>query len=230
VKPHPQNVPGPFYVEDGCCITCGVPIDAAPDNFGWTEAGDHCFVKRQPVGLEETDRTLRAMWSAEVDCIRYRGDDPSILTRIAQFGQAGSCDSAPAAVADEIIRDRVSFRSPRPGDRTVDIAERFTTHLLQPRDFRQFTVRPRRPWAPSRVILSWTAGLLGSGQFHRVYFDQPAAAPERFEGRLESGHPHALQGLGLLLHDWLVDDGAEALRWWSSGEKRPGETVLHMPM
>lgn len=230
MKPHPQNVPGPFYVQDRCCIACGVPVDTAPDNFDWTEAEDHCFVKRQPVGPEEIDRTLRAMWSAEVDCIRYRGVDPSILARIAQFGLAGSCDTAPPVVVEEIVRDRVSFRSPHTGDRAAAIAERFRTYLLQPRDFRRFTVRPRRPWAPSRIILSWTAGLSGSGQFHTVVFEEPAATPERVEARLESRHREALHGLGFILHDWLVTDGAQALRWWSSRERRPGETVLHMPM
>jgi hypothetical protein len=230
VKPHPQNVPGPFYVQHECCITCGVPVETAPDNFDWTEAKDHCFVKRQPVGPEETDRTLRAMWSSEVDCIRYRGNDPAILGRIAQFGFAGCCDSAKTAVAEEIVRDRVAFRSPRTGDGAAKIAERFRTHLLQPREFPRFTIRRRRLWAPSRVILSWTAGISGSRQFHTVVFEEHAAAPEAFGARLESRHRGALQGLGLLIHDWLVSDGAQALRWWSSGERSPGETALHMPM
>ena len=28
-----KNVAGDFYVEDGCCITCGVPTGIAPDIF-----------------------------------------------------------------------------------------------------------------------------------------------------------------------------------------------------
>ncbi len=55
--PHPSNVPGPFYVEYGCCITCGVWEDVAPDLLAWLE-GDrpHCYVQRQPETDEEFER------------------------------------------------------------------------------------------------------------------------------------------------------------------------------
>ena len=33
-KPHPANVPGDFYVEDGCCTMCLVPFTEAPELFG----------------------------------------------------------------------------------------------------------------------------------------------------------------------------------------------------
>jgi hypothetical protein len=29
-QPHPANVPGDFYVEDGCCTMCEVPFAEAP--------------------------------------------------------------------------------------------------------------------------------------------------------------------------------------------------------
>ena len=53
LPPHPANVPGPFYVEDGCCISCGRLEDVAPDLLAWLEDEDvpHCYVQRQP----ETD-------------------------------------------------------------------------------------------------------------------------------------------------------------------------------
>ena len=33
VKPHPQNSDGPFYIEAGCCMTCGVTVETAPEIF-----------------------------------------------------------------------------------------------------------------------------------------------------------------------------------------------------
>src|SRR5688500_2767990 len=90
-KPHPENVPGPFYVEDGRCITCGVPAEIAPDMFDWAKGDSHCFVSRQPCNPKQLDRMLHAMWAGEVDCIRYRGTDPAIARRIAEFGQEDSC-------------------------------------------------------------------------------------------------------------------------------------------
>lgn len=69
--PSPSNeavrVEGDFYVEPDCCLLCGVPEDLAPEVFQSGE--NHCFVKRQPCSRDEVDRTVRAMWSSEVDCI-----------------------------------------------------------------------------------------------------------------------------------------------------------------
>jgi len=47
-KPHSQNVPGPFYVEDGCCLLCDVPRSVAPEMFKYTDDQTHCFIYRQP--------------------------------------------------------------------------------------------------------------------------------------------------------------------------------------
>src|SRR6266480_3008020 len=77
-KPHPKNTPGPFYVVDGCCTACDVPVSEAPDLFTYDES-NHCYVKRQPRTEEEFDRAFRAAWAAELQCVRYRGDDPAVL-------------------------------------------------------------------------------------------------------------------------------------------------------
>lgn len=77
--PHPANVPGPFYVEDGCCISCGVWEDVAPDLLAWQEEDgqfgptSHCYVKRQPETDAEFERMKAAMQVGEVDCVRVRG-------------------------------------------------------------------------------------------------------------------------------------------------------------
>ena len=41
-RPHPMNVPGPFYVLNGCCTACDVPVSEAPDLFtGTSQAVQH---------------------------------------------------------------------------------------------------------------------------------------------------------------------------------------------
>src|SRR5580700_3808467 len=35
--PHPNSMPGDFYVEKGQCLACGVPHVVAPDLVGWTD-------------------------------------------------------------------------------------------------------------------------------------------------------------------------------------------------
>jgi hypothetical protein len=58
---------GDFYVEPDCCLLCGVPEDIAPEIFYTGE--HHCSIIRQPCSPDEIDRTIRAMWSSEVDSI-----------------------------------------------------------------------------------------------------------------------------------------------------------------
>jgi hypothetical protein len=59
--PHSANVPGDFYVEDGCCTMCEVPFAEAPDLFGSVQdprGYTHCYVKRQPETPDELDQMV----------------------------------------------------------------------------------------------------------------------------------------------------------------------------
>lgn len=86
--PHPANVPGIFYVEDGCCISCGVWEDVAPDLLAWLPDGSysHCYVARQPETDEELARMMDAMAVGEADCIRARNYRPDWAERLRQAG------------------------------------------------------------------------------------------------------------------------------------------------
>lgn len=138
--------PGDFYVEADCCILCGVPEEIAPEIF---ETGDdHCFVKRQPCSQEEVDRAIRAMWSGEVDCIRYRGRDGGVLDRIARAGMIGQADHPEGTNAPLTFRDRFAsgwqrgpvFRPPRPK----------LPALCARTSEQRATGRCRRCWGPER--------------------------------------------------------------------------------
>jgi len=89
--PNSNNVPGPFYVEDGCCTACGIPESAAPEHFTYDESGQ-CYVRKQPCTLQKTDRMLQAMWGAELDCIRYRGHGSDVFQRLGPMGKPHLCD------------------------------------------------------------------------------------------------------------------------------------------
>ena len=92
-KPHPANAPGDFYVEDGCCVFCGIPEQKAPDIFGWAgPSPSHCVVVRQPRTPAELSRTFNAMRHSDLDCIRYRGTDPAIRRRLLKMGLFNQCD------------------------------------------------------------------------------------------------------------------------------------------
>ena len=97
-EPYPKNVPGPFYVENACCITCGIPTEEAPEVFAWDHNGEfdsHCFVHCQPQTPEAISKGLKAIKHAEIDCIRYRGSDPAIKQRLVEQGSEDNIDPPP---------------------------------------------------------------------------------------------------------------------------------------
>lgn len=217
---HPENAPGPFYVDADCCITCGVPIDAAPDIFDWASDESCCVVKRQPSTTAELDRTMIAICSAEVDCIRYRGDDPAISERLAEAGQIENCDDPPARVPP-LLRCRVRFSTGRADDDPRRIADRLRTWLAaQPH--RSWRFRRPWPWSPGTAIFSWDGGR----HFNSVRFE---AAEEGFRAFLSNGYRGAGVGLGLLVHRWLTAENAQEIGWYGAQEdwRRPG---FHMPV
>jgi hypothetical protein len=95
--PHPANRSGDFYVVDQCCITCGIPLQRAPEVFAWVTdgRGRSCIVARQPSTPSAIANTLRAIHDGEADCIRYRGSDPDIIRRLIELGEGAQADRAP---------------------------------------------------------------------------------------------------------------------------------------
>lgn len=78
---HPNNAPGPFFVEDGLCITCGIPELEAPDLIAGTDDG-HCYFRKQPVTPDEVRRAIAAVNISCCGAVQYGGDDPDILRQI----------------------------------------------------------------------------------------------------------------------------------------------------
>lgn len=97
VLPHPRNAPGDFYVEDGCCISCGMPFQSASALFEYDDG--HCYVKRQPASAEEVDAMVDAIGLADVGCIRYKGNQRVIQIRLVEAGEGAQCDELPEDLA-----------------------------------------------------------------------------------------------------------------------------------
>jgi hypothetical protein len=92
--PHSRNAPGPFYVEDGCCIACDAPRSEAPDLMGTDDGqgGYHCYFKKQPATAGETERAVQACRVSCTQAVRYSGNDPAILNRLRELNSAESSD------------------------------------------------------------------------------------------------------------------------------------------
>jgi hypothetical protein len=87
-KRHPENAPGPFYVEDDLCIQCWAPEGVAPNLVGTN--GRHCFFKKQPESPEELEQAILAVNVCCCGAYRYSGNDPKVIGKIDSW----ACDNA----------------------------------------------------------------------------------------------------------------------------------------
>jgi hypothetical protein len=83
-----ENRGGDFYSDCGSCLFCDLPFVHAPELMAYVKHPDdsapHCVFTRPPRTPEEIGAAIDAMCDSEVCGIRYGGDDPEILRRIAQ--------------------------------------------------------------------------------------------------------------------------------------------------
>lgn len=93
LAPHPNNAPGPFYVENDMCISCAAPEAEAPDLMGHVKEDYHCYFKKQPSTPEELNRAINAVAVSCCKAVRYGGTDPAILQRLAELCSVDSCDA-----------------------------------------------------------------------------------------------------------------------------------------
>jgi hypothetical protein len=88
--PHPLNAPGPFYVGNGECISCGIPHVVAPELMAWESGPNdphaHCYFKKQPDDPWEMKEALAAIHASCCGAIYYAGSDPEVLQAIRDSG------------------------------------------------------------------------------------------------------------------------------------------------
>jgi ferredoxin len=90
IKRYSKNVAGDFYVGEGCCITCAVPMTEAPEFFEMDD--EQCYIVKQPSSSEEAETLLDAIQTQEAGCIRYAGRNRAIIQRMFSGGDGDSCD------------------------------------------------------------------------------------------------------------------------------------------
>jgi hypothetical protein len=90
--PFPENVAGDFYVEAGCCTSCGMPSQVAPALFSYAPDG-HCYVSKQPQNATEICQMVEAFEVQDIGCIRYRGANRVVQIKLIASGEGDQCDS-----------------------------------------------------------------------------------------------------------------------------------------
>lgn len=217
--PHPKNAPGPFYVEYGCCTACDVPFAEAPELFSY-DSENHCFVRRQPTTKDEANRMFRAAFFAELRCIRYRGDDPATIQRLAEAGLADLCDSAPVSSVKEVYRNHATFDSVESGlsDPTaVGVAKMFMDflrgcdwHLQLVYKFSE--IRGDRATASFRY--AWHRD-----NYHTVEFVFLGLRERGWLVRIHAAEEPSGRSVARDVDDWLkTSDTFRSIRWYSPQE------------
>src|SRR5262245_53212353 len=99
-----------FYVQQGCCVSCGVPQTVAPTLVGWREVPGltECYWIRQPRTSDELEQAIRIIHEQELGCHRYAGTDPKVVRRLP----AAQCDFPSLGLFDSLFRWFRLFRSP----------------------------------------------------------------------------------------------------------------------
>lgn len=221
-KPQPENVPGPFYVEVGCCTACGVPQSIAPELFG-EDAEQYCFVKRQPHTTAETDSMLRVVATQELGCIRYRGTDQATLRRLVEAGEGAQCDASPPPGVTEVRRDHVTFVVRDPGAAWTGrtILQRLLSHLAG-HPYLQYKTTPISEDAVrgvTSVSVSWF-----QDEFHRL---ETSVSPQPGRYVLRHFGPPRFSDT---LNDWLaIDDAFDDVRWQTETEWAAGGSWQRTP-
>ena len=81
----PENVPGPYYVDD-TCVDCGLCPSTLPACFIRQDEKQYSYVYRQPVTLEELALAEEARQACPTDSIGNDGEAASAPPKAA-FGQ-----------------------------------------------------------------------------------------------------------------------------------------------
>jgi len=215
-NPHPKNAPGPFYVVDGCCMSCAVWTAVAPDLFAFDD--NHCYVRQQPRTRAEMDRMAVALWSAEVSCIRYRGNDPAIFERLGAMGEPDLCDSPPAEGIPAFLRNHVAFDAAEHRPNAVEEAVA---------DFRSFLLKSNkhsfRTHDPSDRA-TWFEFAWREDNYHRVDVSNPDRGGRRILMVHSPIETIASRGISNLLNEWLEQSSRFGNQRWYTAEQWAQQT------
>ena len=225
-KPHPKNAPGPFYVVDGCCITCLAPHAHAPTLMGFDEVEGHCFVKQQPQTEDEIYRSILAVWSSEVQCLRYRGNDPEILQRLVEIGEIHACDLPAPASSAPVLRNYVTFESTFAND-AWDVAIAVRDQILTESSERAGVkiTPPKRKGEKVVFDYSWF-----EDNYYTLNFESGEPSTTRWLVHHSRIQKVGSVGLTLSIDDWLRRDPRFSnLRWYTSSAWRAGGNWQERP-
>ena len=189
------------------------PHAQAPTLMGFDELDEHCFVQKQPQTDEEIYRAIRAVRSAEVKCLRYKGHDPDILRRLDEIGEVEACDYPLPTTSGPILRDHVTFASTF-ADEPWHVATALREYILSLNsEYVKYEVTHlERDGNAVAFAYSW---------FEDHYYTINVERGERLTSRWLVHHSPIWEvgsvGVSLMIDDWLSRDPRfSSCRWYTS--------------
>ena len=213
-KPYPKNVEGDFYVEDGCCTACMAPESYAPNLMGFDESNSHCFVAKQPTNQSELYQAIKITWAAELQCIRYGGQNPQILRRLAEAGVADSCDQKHLIQGiNPLLRNHATFEYPE-----------IQSELEIANQFREFVLNR------STEYLNYKASKITSGKsgvsfafswyednYYSVWFKRIGASETWHIFHSPDYEKVGSKGISLIINEWLRSNKkVNNIKWFTN--------------
>ncbi|MBT6493276.1 MAG: ferredoxin [Planctomycetaceae bacterium] len=193
-------------------------MQEAPHHFAY-DGDNHCYVCRQPQSGAETTDMIGTAWMAEFECIRYRGNDPDVLRRLAELDLRRICDIEPPSQIIPVIRNhvRITIIGTPATDSSQQLAKEFINHLAsQNNEWRQFKTKTIRSSAnASSLEFAWY-----EDHFHPILF---ASIPDSAsEWHIEYPLKNDLgdRGVGNVVSYWLnCNEGRFTnIRWYTDSD------------
>lgn len=217
-KRYPKNVPGDFYVEDGCCLSCGVP-DEAPELISYDdENSHHCYFSKQPENESQLNKAIKILWAQELVCMRYAGEDKNILRRLAEADRADICDREDAiAEISPIVRNHAMFLAEHISQ-AYELANSFYSYLLEENSWNENLrlSRVRKGWSAVSFSYSWY-----ENERYRIWFQAIENKWHVFHA--VKSETLASRGISMRIEDWLQRDSRFSdLKWFAESDWRTG--------
>jgi hypothetical protein len=193
-------------------------MQEAPNHFAY-DRDNHCYVCRQPQTAAETTDMIGAAWMAELQCIRYRGNDADVLRRFAELDLRELCDIDPPQNIEPIIRNHVEFAvgGSLPTTTPQQLASEFIDHLhSQNNEWRQFkTTSVHTTENSASLEFSWY-----DDNFHPIEFAATSGVANKWHVYYPLKNDLGDHGVGNVVSFWLSQkpDRFSDIRWYTDAE------------
>jgi hypothetical protein len=181
--------------------------------MGFDDVERHCFVKQQPQTEDEIYRAIRALASSEVQCLRYKGNDPEILRRLVEIGESDVCDLPVPATSVPLLRNYLTFETTF-ASQAWDVAIALRDQILsQSSEYTEFKVTPPQHKGQKVVFdFSWY-----EDNYHTLTFASGESSTKRWLVHHSRLWKVGSVGLSLIIDDWLRSDARFSnFRWYTS--------------